>query len=101
MSKHTETPWKASMPQGSNGYWVIEKLGVELASCWSISIDEDAEDNANFIIKAVNSHDQLVGALKIYGNHQQSCATMSHFREEGYECTCGYEEALKAAGEES
>ncbi len=50
---HTQGPWEASKPKGSNGFWNVDKAGRSfgtgaVATCYS----RDAEDNARLIVAA-------------------------------------------------
>jgi len=58
-TKHTPTPWAA-------GGSVIEREGETIAQAFRMTgcpIDQPVV-NAAFIVRAVNSHDQLVAALR-------------------------------------
>ena len=61
--KHTPTPWTQ---QGE----VITKDGATIAKAWLNGLYEDAgahdlqQDNARFIVRACNAHDELVAALE-------------------------------------
>ena len=61
--------------------------------------DKRARD---YIIKAINSHEKLVEALRIYGHHcRTDDSTMcEHMKHNDYPCTCGFEQALKEAEKE-
>lgn len=60
---HTATPWEAE-PNGGRGGWIRGRSGE-----WSaLACGDDnttAQANASFIVRAVNSHDALVEALKL------------------------------------
>jgi len=62
MTKHTETPWTLSEPQAVHG---IETYEIH----WSADGECVAEivhgkDDAAFIVRACNAHDELVAALE-------------------------------------
>ena len=59
--KHTKLPWE------TNGSCLIKGENREMVSCFSIgggSVDVDGKANAAFIVKACNSHYQLLEAIK-------------------------------------
>lgn len=80
-AKHTPTPWAVEDPMGSDiGLWIVQ-AGLQTFAWSCIAtvvrddedtrssdarfIDEDEQKaNADFIVKAVNSHDALVEALR-------------------------------------
>lgn len=65
-SKHTPTPWmKADFP-GSFRTFISSTDGKLLANAYHMDDggDETAEANAALIVRAVNSHEQLVAALR-------------------------------------
>ena len=65
-TKHTELPWQSDQVRGGynlgivrNGEWVrIGRVGGELTGNKLTQADDNA--NAEFIVKACNSHDDLV-----------------------------------------
>ena len=63
MNKHTPTPWKVALPVGNEpfvsneGYVVVNKVG-------RMTDYERAKLDADFIVRAVNSHEALILALK-------------------------------------
>jgi hypothetical protein len=62
---HTPTPWNVG-ELDRNGQRIIRNNDLEIATLWHHSVVEIAEQmeaNAEFICRAVNSHDQLVEAL--------------------------------------
>lgn len=67
MSKHTPTPWK--VVTGLYGTTSIWADGEEMAIC-PINYDgarrppEESTANAEFIVRAVNCHDELLAALE-------------------------------------
>ena len=72
MSEHTPIPWKASDDRkdfigqyGEKEGWNIWTEDGTAVVAFSPSYGACGEADANFIIKAVNSHDQLVEALKM------------------------------------
>lgn len=58
MSDHTETPWRVSLATSSEGHTFIYG-----AASWPIAKAFERRD-ADFIVKAVNCHDELLEALK-------------------------------------
>lgn len=75
ISTHTPTPWCISYGQDQKTGEVAEYVsaegrnmhGIKLATPWvedAWDEDPEAKANARFIVKAVNSHDELVAALE-------------------------------------
>jgi len=70
MSKHTATPWRVwHRDMSSGGPLITDRDGlVGIARAIyrmrdNMTFPTEASDNADFIVRAVNSHDQLVAAL--------------------------------------
>jgi hypothetical protein len=61
--KHTLTPWSAE-PNGGKGSWIKGASG-EWAALSCGDTDASADANAEFIVRAVNVHDDLVAAVKL------------------------------------
>lgn len=71
MTKHTPTPWKAIK---NSCFWEIQpenrsdsdpyQIGDVCASCPENDVHGLQQANAEFIVRAVNSHDALVAALE-------------------------------------
>ena len=61
-AKHTPTPWKTHI---ANDVLIVDVNGVDVAEiCGEYDVDYEAmSDNAALIVRAVNSHDDLVKAL--------------------------------------
>jgi len=59
------------------------------------------EDEADYIVTAINSREKLVEAFRIYGQHLKGsgCPLSYKYNTAGYKCTCGFEQALKESGE--
>jgi len=57
--EHTPTPWE------NRGYYVVAN-GMHVAECLPRQKPQvkECEANAAFIVRAVNSHEELIGALK-------------------------------------
>ena len=80
MSGHSPTPWEVVEANENHGAYVVNVFGGDVCdlyamsnpSAWSVSNGGDsravpfldADANARLIVKAVNSHDALVEALK-------------------------------------
>jgi len=61
---HTPTPWHEAT-RGPNNMPVIGAKGMMLAHvCTGDEFQSEADANAEFILRACNSHDQVVTALK-------------------------------------
>jgi hypothetical protein len=67
MSKHTPTPWRTGkfhMTSGSAADHVYSSQSKEpqegIARCYGWVGEEEAQANADFIVRACNSHDELV-----------------------------------------
>jgi hypothetical protein len=65
-SKHTPTPWKISKHIEPGTAWTIEADGGGGFICngWGPGSSID-DDNAAFIVRAVNSHEELLGACQM------------------------------------
>jgi len=68
MSHHTPTQWTYS--RENNKIFIHKKGGSisnQQAICWMshVDISEQAEPNAAFIIRAVNSHEESIKAMKL------------------------------------
>lgn len=62
MSDHTPTPWHTDPGIGDGCVWAKEKTGQHTARLKTIC--RTSIDDAAFIVRAVNSHDELVAVLK-------------------------------------
>ena len=65
-AKRIPTPWKVSLFEGGHGEPIICGESGNIAYMqWGAHPDTQAEvkANADFIVRAVNSHDELVGIL--------------------------------------
>lgn len=79
MSKHTELPWVAK-PSGGDS-WVVMKGGIVLTTLNRRDQPERNKANAEYIVLACNSDDDLVKACKAlflrvtmhYASHQEIC----------------------------
>ena len=63
---HTPTPWKASKPEASSGWWYIDPMDSgfgDIATCWD-ALTSMGEANAAFIVRAANAHDALLEAAE-------------------------------------
>jgi hypothetical protein len=76
-TRHTPTPWETSYRERSNGSYgqdIYDSNGATIATCEWYSVPTptgfvtNRTANAEFIVRAVNSHQQLVEALR-------ACAT--------------------------
>ena len=59
-AKHTETPWYTMVTH-------VECIGDRVCSCSGVGnrhTGEEQQANAEFIVRAVNAHDELVGICK-------------------------------------
>jgi len=100
-SKHTATPWKVD--NKLKQYVVADevvgvRVGYPILSCCT----ENEETNAEFIVRAVNSHEALVeacnDALELLGGCQ--CERPKYQQRHNEKCiACKIEEALKLARE--
>ncbi len=62
--KHTPTPWNISQEHYHHFNTIKDKKGNHIANCSGSGHSlEEAQANAFFIVKAVNSHEKLVEAL--------------------------------------
>jgi hypothetical protein len=65
MSKHTPLPWTLSDNPHQKECLDILGSGYVVASAWAGGdMDNDYEANAEYIVRAVNSHEDLLEALK-------------------------------------
>lgn len=69
--EHTPTPWVAT----DTMIRYLSESGAILADCEFFGVQGKA--NAAFIISAVNAHEELVGALKVYRKELMERATKS------------------------
>jgi len=60
-------------------------------------LKELTNDEADYIVQAINSHEKLVEALEIYGGHSKNCRKQMSKDKDNWGCICGYEQALKEA----
>ena len=61
--KHTDTPWIVNV--WSTGRRTIEREnGLVIAEVHTTHLQEERAGNADFIVKAVNCHDEMLEALK-------------------------------------
>ena len=60
--EHTKTPWEAR-PSGPKA-WIVESGNIVIARFDRSDKPEWNKANAEFIVKAVNSHDDLLAACK-------------------------------------
>ena len=86
---HTPTPWKFSF-ECVDPEWAIvtTESGAIIAN---VNADHRQEANAQFIVRAVNSHDALVLAIKAFIKYDADEA------EDGVAMMLNYEEARTAA----
>jgi hypothetical protein len=63
VSARTPSPWIATLPYGSSGFWYVGIKDDPDAACVCYSV-EKAEANARHIAHCVNAHDELLGALR-------------------------------------
>ena len=101
--KHTPPPWNL-YDLGHGGCYIgtSERPSVTQSICVVGNVKEGKADG-RFILKAVNSHDQLVEALKGVGEYVAAVvhyATMEQAKDWGKKHLEHIGEALKAAGEE-
>ena len=75
---HTPTPWEVG-DLDHNGQRIVRGEHIEICTCWHHcvgSIEREMEANATLIVKAVNSHDDLVAALR---NAKWLCDNINEF----------------------
>jgi len=63
---HTPTPWEVG-DLDHNGQRIVRGEHIEICTCWHHSvgsIEREMEANAAFIVRAVNSIDELAEALR-------------------------------------
>lgn len=66
MGEHTPTPWAVDYLD-KHGQRVVRSEHIEVCTCWHHcvgAIEKEMEANAALIVKAVNSHQALVDALR-------------------------------------
>lgn len=61
--KHTPTPWKVKNYNGNNKFRIVGADDSAITNLTGQYLGEE-KTNAQFIVKAVNCHDDLVEALK-------------------------------------
>lgn len=70
-TKHTPTPWRVSKTyQGAQGEYEttiqdMDGIRIITVEAWKGDAQEEAESNADFLVLAVNTHDELVAALEL------------------------------------
>jgi hypothetical protein len=77
--KHTPTPWNAEQDRVySDGRWIAS------TDCIGADTNTETYQNAAFIVRAVNSHDELVEALKNITNlpNELCCPSVKNFAKE-------------------
>jgi hypothetical protein len=101
MAEHSSLPWKRAIEayrdwqteshvcrvMDSSGNWCV-------AECFAAD-KEPAESNAEFIVRAVNSHDELVAALK----EMHEMVLEAGFCDYSDGCGCKSSMLIKRAGE--
>jgi len=61
-TQHTPTPWKVGF---KNPQTIESETGKDIAACGAYRLSlKEAEANADFIVRAVNSHEALLEAAK-------------------------------------
>ena len=98
---HTETPWQQGEKLGGNPLEIWSASGKHVVQVTKSPFGPypdgpEAFHNAAFIVRAVNSHDDLVAALKEARkaiHHAQASATIPSFYNE---CLVNIDAALKA-----
>lgn len=93
MSKHTPTPWEVNPFEISGGHLIqtvnkiidgdyneVAALAV-VRSFDSIPNVDATKENAEFIVRACNVHDDLVAVLKMH--HEHCIKTQPEYRERG------------------
>lgn len=58
---HTPTPWHVGMNPGPIVYG---QKGEQIANCRDMLTNDECKENAAFIVRAVNAHDEMLAALK-------------------------------------
>ena len=94
-TEHTPLPWTHDewTPLRS-GRLHIRDANNELVA---VIIEPDSPALAEFIVRACNSHDELLEALKEYGHHEERCRALNFISDP---CNCGLDEVVsKARGE--
>lgn len=72
-SKHTPTPWKVVSEKNEGTadpldrtICILDKGGALIATMNENELDASGIDNAAFIVSAVNAHEELLAALKLF-----------------------------------
>jgi hypothetical protein len=68
MSKHTPTPWFAYQSLSENT-WTVQYSGGWIARVLDVEPHRHGQANAEFIVRACNSHEDLLEALKLAHDH--------------------------------
>lgn len=68
---HTPTPWRQS--EINPMYVLDDARGEIIAECQPHYVDKKSKENAAFIVRAVNAHDELLAALKKIREMVQQC----------------------------
>lgn len=72
-AKNTPTPWKRQAKTGANRWRIVDENGHQVADV--NHYNADAEGNVEFILKAVNSHADLVHSLSLLISYMPSPLT--------------------------
>ncbi len=74
VTSHTPTPWKVAMPLGEGDIQILSvKVNaygnfINAVVPFRVFSNEDVA-NAEFIVRAVNSHEELLSAMKLATHH--------------------------------
>lgn len=77
MSQHTPTPWsiEGKLNKHQEGLLITSRDGLSIVCEMSGGLPfYEVEANAAFIVRAVNSHEALINALKEVSNAANVCA---------------------------
>lgn len=78
-TKHTETPWSLSHPQGKESDYCVrrENLGADIFYHNDYTQQAPSYNDAAFIVKAINNHEKLVEFIRDFA--QSTIETADYF----------------------
>lgn len=101
MSEHTPLPWEAkfvpAQPSGMSTYEIV-RVGCDVAIATVHYPGLPLEADAEFIVRAVNSHDDLLAALEgAQWGTEELCPSCGAFSQDGHGNDCGLASAIAKA----
>jgi hypothetical protein len=83
MTEHTPTPWHRNIPPASKYNTIFSGRNTHVLHLSSSGLDnKEIEANADFIVRAVNAHDDLVAALEAVIDYEDVMLPAGSYGEE-------------------